>query len=68
MNAWTFRDIPKGHKAPPDLTANGEYEHGRPAPICRAKYPDYPYVCTRLPHHTRRHAAGDGHSIVAVWP
>lgn len=26
------------------------------------------FTCTRVPGHTRRHAAGDGHRIVAVWP
>ena len=24
-------------------------------------------ICTRLPGHTGRHAAGDGDFIVAVW-
>lgn len=62
---WTFaasrkRRVDYGD-LPPDLTADGD---------CPAVYggPEWPYFCTRRNGHTRRHAAGDGTRIVAVWP
>jgi hypothetical protein len=45
---------------PPDLLA---YLNG--APVCGA---GTRVICTRLPGHMGRHAAGNGVYIVAVWP
>lgn len=46
---------------PPDLTSRMPG-----ARHCCAEHP-HGLVCTRLPGHTGRHAAGDGDFIVAVW-
>ena len=45
----------------PDLTPSAHTM----APCCGAGWRGL--VCTRLPGHTGRHAAGDGQHIVAVW-
>lgn len=51
-----------GPTAPiPDLTPSAHTM----APCCGAGWRGF--VCTRLPGHTGRHAAGDGQHIVAVW-
>ena len=51
-----------GPTAPiPDLTPSAHTM----APCCGAGWRGL--VCTRLPWHTGRHAAGDGDFIVAVW-
>lgn len=60
LTAWV--GYPESHRGlPPDLTAN----HG---PFCGVGHPKGVYTCTRRPSHIRRHAAGNGTHIVAVWP
>lgn len=44
----------------PDLTGD------QMGPLCEERHP-VACVCTRLPNHTGRHAAGNGDHVVAVW-
>lgn len=61
LDSWEHAEPDQTH-LPPDYTPGGNM-----ATICRATSPRYGYVCTRNPHHTGRHAAGDGLHILAVW-
>jgi hypothetical protein len=68
LRTWTFaaerRRGVQRRSLPLDHTAN-------PYPGCRAVYvgpEECPYFCTRQRGHSRRHAAGDGTHILAVWP
>ena len=65
MNAaieWSPRDEGGPTSLPPDLTPS--LMPG--ARHCCAEHP-HSLICTRLPGHTGRHAAGDGDFIIAVW-
>ena len=46
---------------PPDFTPDS-------GPTCPAHHGVSAFMCTRRVGHTGRHAAGDGESVVAVWP
>jgi hypothetical protein len=59
--SWMGSHVVDGDRLPPDFTPN----LGR---SCAAQTAPDGFVCTRLPGHTGRHAAGDSHHIVAVWP
>lgn len=61
VNEWSLWSE-GGPTAPiPDLTPAPHTM----TPCCSAGWRGL--VCTRLPGHTGRHAAGDGQHIVAVW-
>ena len=59
---WSRWDEGGPTSLPPDLTPSL-------LPAARLCCADHPHglICTRLPGHTGRHAAGDGDFIVAVW-
>ena len=59
---WSLWDEGGPTSLPPDLTPSL-------LPVARLCCADQPHglICTRLPGHTGRHAAGDGDFIVAVW-
>ena len=62
VNEWSRWDEGGPYELPPDLTP------WRPgAGHCGAWQHPHGLICSRLPGHTGRHAAGDGEFIVAVW-
>lgn len=61
VNEWSRWDEGGPTSPIPDLTPSAHTM----APCCGAGWRGL--VCTRLPGHTGRHAAGDGSCIVAVW-
>ena len=65
MNAaieWSRWDEGRRTSLPPDLTPWLPFGE----PHCGATN-SRGLICTRLPGHTGRHAAGDGEFIVAFW-
>ena len=59
---WSRWDEGRRTALPPDLTPWLPFGE----PHCGATN-SRGLICTRLPGHTGRHAAGDGEFIVAVW-
>lgn len=59
---WEVADEESVLDCPPDFTGlRGCYQR------CNEVQGDDDWVCTRIPGHTGRHAAGDGEHINAVW-
>jgi hypothetical protein len=46
-----------------DLTPGGKYEE-----VCGVAWTGYtPWFCTRAPHSTGQHVAGNGKTVLAIW-
>lgn len=74
IRTWSIDDIGAPRDVP-DLTCGFTGEHDDDwdpiyPPRCEAEFHGYGthWRCTRVRGHDRRHAAGDGEIILAVWP